>query len=104
MYRPWEPWNRSDNWKLHENGLILIWMSTIKIQEISRDPVDFLRRMEAGEPMVVLKDERPLAEIRPIARNNPGPRPFGLSKGQFMVPDDFDAPLPDEVLNEFEGK
>ena len=29
-------------------------------------------------------------------------RPFGLCLGEFLVPDDFDAPLPDEVLALFE--
>lgn len=29
-------------------------------------------------------------------------RPFGLSKGKFVVPEDFDAPLPDEILDGFE--
>lgn len=32
------------------------------------------------------------------------PRPIGLAKDQFTVPDDFDAPLPEEVLQTFEGK
>jgi hypothetical protein len=32
-----------------------------------------------------------------------GPRPIGLAKGQFTVPDDFNAPLPDAVLEAFEG-
>jgi hypothetical protein len=32
------------------------------------------------------------------------PRPIGLAKGQFTVPDDFNAPLPDDVLQTFEGK
>jgi len=31
------------------------------------------------------------------------PRPIGLAAGQFVVPDDFDAPLPDDILDEFEG-
>ena len=30
-------------------------------------------------------------------------RPHGLAAGQFVVPDDFDAPLPEEILREFEG-
>jgi hypothetical protein len=30
------------------------------------------------------------------------PRPFGLCKGEFTVPDDFDAPLPDYIIKEFE--
>ena len=28
-------------------------------------------------------------------------RPIGLAKGQFTVPDDFNAPLPDEILDLF---
>ena len=34
----------------------------------------------------------------------PSPRPFGLCAGAFTVPDDFDAPLPEEILREFEGR
>jgi hypothetical protein len=32
------------------------------------------------------------------------PRPVGLAKGEFTVPDDFNAPLPDDLLRGFEGK
>jgi hypothetical protein len=32
------------------------------------------------------------------------PRPIGLAKGQFAVPDDFNAPLSEDVLQTFEGK
>ena len=31
------------------------------------------------------------------------PRPFGLCKGEFYVPGDFDAPLPGHIIKEFEG-
>lgn len=31
-------------------------------------------------------------------------RPFGLCAGEFVTPDDFDAPLPEEILNAFDGK
>ncbi len=31
-------------------------------------------------------------------------RPFGLSKGEFVVPEDFDETLPEEVLAGFEGE
>ena len=31
------------------------------------------------------------------------PRPIGLAQGLFTVPDDFNAPLPDDVLQTFEG-
>ena len=32
------------------------------------------------------------------------PRRFGTLAGQFVVPDDFDAPLPEELLAAFEGR
>jgi hypothetical protein len=38
----------------------------------------------------------------PISQSQP--RPIGLAKGLFVVPDDFNAPLPEEVLQTFEGK
>ncbi|WP_395090748.1 DUF2281 domain-containing protein [Armatimonas sp.] len=31
-------------------------------------------------------------------------RPIGLAEGQFVVPADFNDPLPDELLDAFEGK
>lgn len=31
-------------------------------------------------------------------------RPIGLAKGEFTVPDDFNDPLPDEILDLFEPK
>jgi hypothetical protein len=31
-------------------------------------------------------------------------RPIGLAKGRFVVPDNFNDPLPEDVLRDFEGK
>ena len=45
-----------------------------------------------------------IAELRPITPSSKQLRPFGLCAGEFTVPDDFDAPLPEEILNAFEGK
>jgi len=30
-------------------------------------------------------------------------RPYGLCVGEFTVPQDFDAPLPEDVITSFEG-
>ncbi len=78
-------------------------MSTITVNEIQRDPLGFLRRVEGGESLLVLRDERPVAEVKPITALNGEPRPFGLCAGAFVVPDDFDEPLPENILSEFEG-
>ena len=51
--------------------------------------------------MNVEDDERSVAENRPIEQVR-RPRPFGLAAGSFVVPDDFDDPLPEQVLRDFE--
>jgi antitoxin (DNA-binding transcriptional repressor) of toxin-antitoxin stability system len=79
-------------------------MNTISVQDIQRDPSTFLRRLESGESFLVVREEQPLAEVRPLVKAAASPRPFGLCAGQFSVPDDFDRPLPDEILKEFEGE
>ncbi len=40
-------------------------------------------------------------ELKPII-NNKQLRPFGLCSGEFIVPEDFDDPLPEDILNAFE--
>ena len=78
-------------------------MSTISIQDIQRDPQEFVGRVEAGETILVVRGDSPLAEVRPVGVAAVLPRPFGLCAGRFSVPDDFNQPLPDEILKEFEG-
>lgn len=79
-------------------------VKSITVQDIQRDPRDFLRRVESGESMVVVRDDHPVAEVRPVHADTREPRPFGLCAGQFNVPDDFDSPLSDDVLDDFEGR
>ena len=55
-------------------------MSTISVQDIQRDPLTFLRRVEAGEAFVVVRGGRPLAEVRPLTAAATQPRPFGLAQ------------------------
>lgn len=78
-------------------------MSIITVQEIQRDPHAFLQRVEAGESLIVVRGEQALAEIRPVAGPAAGPRPYGLCAGRFTAPADFDHPLPEDLLREFEG-
>ncbi len=78
-------------------------MSTISVQDLQRDLTAFLRRVEAGESFLILSGQHPLAEVRPVSQPATEPRPFGLCAGQFVVPPDFDQPLPDDILQEFEG-
>ena len=79
-------------------------MTIISIEEIQRDLRGYLHRVAAGETLVVIESDKPLAEIKPIASSAQELRPFGLCAGEFVVPDDFDASLPDDVLDLLEGR
>lgn len=79
-------------------------MNTVSLHDLRHDPAALLDRVEAGEHLVVCRDGRPVAELRPVAAPPLTPRPFGLAAGAFAVPDNFDAPLPDDILRGFEGR
>ncbi len=78
-------------------------MLNVTIDEIQRDPLKYLRQVEEGETLIILRADRPIAELRPVVSTKQL-RPFGLCAGEFTVPDDFDAPLSEDLLNAFEGK
>jgi antitoxin (DNA-binding transcriptional repressor) of toxin-antitoxin stability system len=78
-------------------------MLNVTIDEIQRDPLEYLHQVEAGETLVIVRSDKPIAELRPIASSQQL-RPFGRCAGEFTVPDDFDSPLPDDFLSAFEGK
>lgn len=80
-------------------------MAQISIDEVKQNLPAFLHRIEAGEALVLFKAGKPLAEIKPIISNsNKALRPFGLCAGEFLVPDGFDDPLPENIIAEFEGR
>ncbi len=75
-----------------------------KLYEIKQDLPAYLQRVETGETLVIVKTGKPVAEIRPVVSSSKRLRPFGLCAGEFTVPDDFDEPLPENIIQEFEGK
>ena len=62
-----------------------------------------LWRVCAGEEITITKWGVPVARLLPVEAQK-GKRRLGFYEGKFTVPDDFDAPLPDEILDAFEGK
>ncbi len=56
-----------------------------------------------GEEILIAKAGKPVARLVPLAPVKPV-RQLGGLKGKIEIADDFDAPLPDEILDAFEGK
>lgn len=61
-----------------------------------------IERVRKGEEIVITRNGEPVARLVP-ARAGRGARKLGLLEGRIRVRDDFDEPLPEAVLREFEG-
>jgi len=78
-------------------------MIRLNIHEAKTHLSRYLGKLEEGEVIVLCRRNVPIAEIRGISKPQ-GERPIGLAKGEFEIPDEFFAPLPDDVIDAFEGK
>jgi prevent-host-death family protein len=57
-----------------------------------------------GESFVIAKAGTPLAKLVPLAEPAPKKKiKYGTMKGKIWIADDFDAPLPEEILATFAG-
>jgi prevent-host-death family protein len=61
-----------------------------------------VERAHSGEEIVIMKSGRARARLVPMDAA-PALRVPGRGKGAWRVTADFDAPLPDDVLDTFEG-
>jgi prevent-host-death family protein len=73
----------------------------VNVHEAKTHLSRLLERAMAGEEVVIMRAGRRLVRLIPV-ENAPVHRTLGTAKGDFVVPDDFDQPLSDEVLSEFE--
>jgi antitoxin (DNA-binding transcriptional repressor) of toxin-antitoxin stability system len=79
-------------------------MTKIPFAQAQSDFAACVRRVQSGETLVIVQGGQPIAEIKPLPAAPETRRPIGLCAGAFTVPEDFDAPLPAEVVDQFEGR
>ena len=78
-------------------------MPIVTVHEAKTNLSELLRRVEAGEEIVIARAGRPVARLVPLA-SAARPRRPGLLKGRIRIGKDFDAPLPEDVLSLFERR
>jgi antitoxin (DNA-binding transcriptional repressor) of toxin-antitoxin stability system len=76
-------------------------MTQIDVHQMEANPGVYLAQVAKGETIVICKDQRPIAEMRPVEQFPPGPRPLGLAAGEIKIMPEFYEPLPDEVIESF---
>lgn len=78
-------------------------MKAVNTHEAKTQFSRLLRRVAAGEEITIANRGVPVARLVPVPCEKPR-RVLGILRGQFTVPEDFDAPLPDDLLRLFEGR
>jgi prevent-host-death family protein len=78
-------------------------MSKVNVHEAKTRFSRLLRRVAAGEEITIANRGVPVARLVPVPAEETT-RKLGTLRDQVVIPDDFDAPLPDEVLRAFEGR
>ena len=76
---------------------------TFNVQEAKTHLSRLLQAVASGADVIIAKAGKPMARLSRIQESRPEIR-FGVLKGKVKVSDDFDAPLPDNILLEFEGR
>lgn len=77
-------------------------MIQVNVHEAKTQLSKLLARVEAGEEVVIARGGRPIARLSAYEAPR-GRRQLGRDAGLFVVPEDFDAPLPPNVLSDFEA-
>jgi prevent-host-death family protein len=77
-------------------------MYEVSVYEAKTHLSKLLDRAASGEDVVITRNGRPVARLVPAQRRNT-PRKLGALSGKIRIARDFDAPLPNELLDLFEG-
>jgi prevent-host-death family protein len=72
----------------------------INVHEAKTHFSKLLERVAMGEEVIIAKAGKPVAKLIPIPSERPRFK-LGSAKGEFVVPDDFNDPLPKEIEDLF---
>ncbi|MBW3603657.1 MAG: type II toxin-antitoxin system Phd/YefM family antitoxin [Actinobacteria bacterium] len=75
-------------------------MTIVNVHEAKTHLSRLLERVEQGEEVVIARNNRPIARL--VAHAAPERQPGSL-RGCIRIAEDFDDPLPDELVDAFRG-
>lgn len=78
-------------------------MRKVNIYEAKTHFSELVEAASAGEEIIIARAGKPMARLCALGEKA-RPRKAGCLKGKFSVSEDFDAPLPDDLLEAFGGK
>jgi prevent-host-death family protein len=73
-------------------------VTQVSVHEAKTHLSRLLHEVELGQEIIIARNGQPIAKIVPLRRRTPQ---FGIDRGKFTVPDDFNE-LPEDILDLFE--
>jgi prevent-host-death family protein len=78
-------------------------MESVNIHYCKTNLSRLLSRVELGEEIIISNRGVPIAKLVPFHTSSNRLASLGMDRERFIVPEDFNAPLPEEILAAFEG-
>jgi prevent-host-death family protein len=75
----------------------------VSVQDAKKQFSTLLDMVSKGQSFVVTKAGRPVALLSPVEKPKRHKSRIGFMKGKIKLAPDFDDPLPDDILEAFEG-
>lgn len=77
--------------------------NVVNIHEAKTHLSRIVDEVAAGAEVIIAKAGKPMARLSPLS-GVPRKKRLGMLKGKIKVPDDFNAPLSEDVIADFEGR
>jgi prevent-host-death family protein len=79
-------------------------VQTVNIYEAKTQLSKLVDLASSGTDVVIARAGKPIARLTSLKNKERRKYSLGLLEGKGWIADDFDAPLPDEILAQFEGR
>lgn len=79
-----------------------LFVKSVNVHEAKTHLSSLLDEVAGGNEIIIAKAGKPVARLVPIVKGAPKRVP-GVLRGKIRISEDFDSPLPDDVLARFEG-
>ncbi|MBN3870217.1 type II toxin-antitoxin system Phd/YefM family antitoxin [Nostoc sp. JL33] len=74
---------------------------TVNVSEVTAKFSELLSQVLLGEEVVIAQKGIPVARL--VVTDTASPRIPGLDKGKVIIAPDFNEPLPEDILNNFDS-
>ncbi len=79
-------------------------MITVNVHEAKTHLSRLLAKVARGDEVVIARGGKPVARLVPVQKARRMDDLLGIDRGRLWIAEDFDGPLPEEIVAAFEGR